>query len=567
MKPMTTLFLLATVSTSLISAAQDTARADAPLSHATVYFGYGAELTHNANVAVSKNTRQIIISRLSTSIDIHSVQIGLPEHTALLSQYFTIYQPPASSPLNPDLKKWQDSIKLYQRQQSQNKNLVQIQQETLDKTNRLIELAMTKASNNNISSAEALKLVAANTEKIEKARLAIFALNEAGEVLKEKITTMQEKINEMQQKPADAPKPYGQLVLQVICGSNGEVPVTLSYFTKNAGFTPLYDVRVNSKNNEIRLLYKAAITQSTGIGWKKTKLTLSTANPAAGGNAPLLTPWYLQQYVQPLYKQLQPAAGNYMYQNTIQSMAANDKELQEEVVTTGYGNAAIKRKNITVATVDPSTLQQFTTLSENQLNTNYDIDLPYDIESNGQVHSVNIKEEKINALLKNYAVPKLDRNTWLLAEITDWQKLDLLPGIANIIMDNTYIGQSMIDPNSTADTLNLSLGKDRRVVVNRSVVKDFTSTKTSGSFTRQTFTYELTVKNNKITDVDLLLKDQFPISRMKDVEVKLEDAGGAILNEDNAVLTWKLALKPGESKKIRYTWWVKYPKEIRIANL
>ena len=67
--------------------------------------------------------------------------------------------------------------------------------------------------------------------------------------------------------------------------------------------------------------------------------------------------------------------------------------------------------------------------------------------------------------------------------------------------------------------------------------------------------------------MDLLLKDQYPISNVKDVEVKLEESGTAMVNDETGVLTWKISLKPGESKKVRFSYSVKYPKEIRIANL
>jgi len=542
--------------------AQDTSRADASLSAATVFFGNGAELTHNAKVMVTANTKQIIISQLSTSIDINSLQINVPENVALLSQRFALFTPVLPVIINPIIKKLQDSIKLLQKEQGRINNLVAIEQATLDKTNILIELAMKEISNKTISSDEAIKLINVNTTKIEKAKTTLYNLGEAYNGLNEKIADLQKGIREAESKPVKPAKSYGQLTLQVICSSTGEIPVSLSYFTNNAGFTPLYDVRVNSKTNDLKLVYKAAITQTTGIDWKQTKLTLSTSNPSWDGIAPLLTPWYLQQYMQQLYGKASGVMIN--SQNSIQ--AFSDKEMAvDEVVVTGYGD--VKKQLRADKTVVPSTIQQYTTLTESQLNTNFEIDLPYNIESDGQVHSVTIKAEKIDARLKNYAVPKMDNDAYLLAEIADWQKLDLLPGVANIIMDNTYIGKSIIDPNSTADTLNLSLGKDKRVAIKRMLVKDFTSAKTSGSITKQVFTYELTVKNNKLTNVDLLLKDQYPISTVKEIEIKLEDGNGAALNEETGVLTWKLELKPGESKKVRFSYTVKYPKEMRIANL
>ena len=67
----------------------------------------------------------------------------------------------------------------------------------------------------------------------------------------------------------------------------------------------MYDIRVNSKTNKVKLVYKASITQTTGIDWAKTKLTLSTGTPNFGVAAPILSPWYLQLYVPELYNSLQ----------------------------------------------------------------------------------------------------------------------------------------------------------------------------------------------------------------------------------------------------------------------
>jgi uncharacterized protein (TIGR02231 family) len=562
------LAILAFLSFSYSTYAQDTVRVDAAISAATVYFGRGAELTHNAKINVGTGTKQIVINQLSTSIDVNSLQINVPENVTLLSQQFSLFTPVIPIVVNPIIKKMGDSIKLLQRDQKRNRNLAEIETETLDKTNKLIEVTMNIDGSKTVSGDEAIKLINANTLKIEKAKTNLYKLSEQYEMLAEMIRDMQTVIYEAQNQPVKQGKTYGQLILQVICANSGEIPVTFSYFTSNAGFTPLYDVRVNSKTNELKLTYKAAITQNTGIDWKQTKLTLSTSNPSWGGVAPNLTPWYLQQYVQPVYGQMKSPVVNNYFQNNIQTFEDVDKRLQEVVVTQGYASAK-KNKDVaySVQTVDASTIQQFTTLSESQLNTNFEIDLPFNIESDGKVHSVTIKEEKIDARLKNYGVPKLDKDAYLLAEIPDWQKLDLLPGMANIIMDNTYIGMSTIDPNSTADTLNLSLGKDKRVAIKRTVVRDYTSTKINGNFIKQLFTYELTVKNNKLTNVDLLLKDQYPISTIKEVEIKLEDGNGALVNEESGILTWKVTLKPGESKKLRFSYTVKYPKEMKIANL
>ncbi len=544
----------------------DTARAIADISQATVYFGYGAELTHQSKVKVNTTTKTIIIDPISTNVDINSLQISCPESVALLSHRYTIFYPVAPVVTkNKEVERLEDSIGLVQKEISRVDNLMAIEQEILTKTGVLIEATLNANGTKTVSSAEVLKLVEYYNAKIEKSKTGIFNYQQNNKQLNKKIEELKKRIAAMNINLSPAPKPYGQLILQVMCKKTGEIPVSLSYYTQNAGWTPVYDIRVNSKTNKVKLVYKASLTQTTGIDWKKTKMTLSTGTPNFGVAAPVLSPWYLQLYVPELYKALQGrAAGVNVNRNTIQSFN-NDKALSEVVVTDA--NGFYKQQKEEEDTIDPSTLQQYTTLNEGQLNTNFEIDLPYDIDSDGQLHSVTIKDEEITCILKNYAVPRADKEAYLMAEVGDWQNLDLLPGDANIIMDDTYIGKSVIDPNTTADTLNLSLGKDKRLAVKRSLVKELSSLKTSGGNNRQYFTYEIIVKNNKLTDVNLLLKDQFPLSTIKEVEVKLEDNGEAMVNEETGVLTWKINLKPGENRKVRFSYSVKYPKDKKIINL
>ncbi len=205
-------------------------------------------------------------------------------------------------------------------------------------------------------------------------------------------------------------------------------------------------------------------------------------------------------------------------------------------------------------------LEDYISVSDNELDVTYDIDLPYDVPTNGKEQIATLKEDKAEALYKYYSVPKLDKDVYLLAEISDWEKLNLLPGEANIIFEGTYIGKTFIDPSSTNDTLNLTLGKDKRVVVKRDKLKDFSSVKVLGTNKLQKITYELTVKNNKKDAISLSLKDQYPISTNKEIEVELLESAEASNNTETAVLGWKLDLAPGESKKVKIGYSVKYPK-------
>jgi uncharacterized protein (TIGR02231 family) len=465
--------------------------------------------------------------------------------------------------INPVTKRIQDSIKMITKAINAINSKIDIEQTVLTRTEKLIESTIATSGNKTSLTAEVLKLIEFNNAKIERNKNLIFNYRNDIEINNEKLQDLQTRLTLLQTEPEEEQteeeiqekrKGYGRIIMQVLCRAAESMDINLSYFTNNAGWQPMYDLRVDSKTNNIKLVYKASVTQNTGIDWKNTKLTLSTGTPNFTTEAPIFNPWYLQLYAPQIYKALKES----VVTNSIQSM---DNRMYQK-----SGNN-LRYDDEKPATVEGNTVEDFVSLKAGLLNTNFEIDLPYDIESNGLPHSIGIKEQIIKSTLKNYAVPKLDAEAYLLAEVTDWENLDLLPGNANIILDETYIGRSFINPNTTLDTLNLSLGKDKRVGVKRTLVKDASKSKSKDNFITQTFTYELVVRNNKLKDLQMILKDQYPLSNVTDIEVKLIDDGGAAINEEVGVLTWKVNLKPGDVKKYRFVYTVKYPKDKKIANL
>lgn len=558
-----TVILLFITSNLFAQQPKNTPTFSSQLTNANVYYGYGAELTHKSKVNVEKGQQEIIISNLSPYLDANTLQIGCPEDVVLLSYRFNIKSDNTLIPPNPLIKKMEDSIKVFQKQINANQQDYYSAEEQLTKTMKIVE-TYTAHPEKTINTTDVIKLVEFYNGKIQFYRNSLYALTIKNNDLRESINDIYTRINELKNKQIPvAAKPIGQMILQIISKEQQNAEIGISYYTQRAGWVPTYDMRVKTIDNSFKLVYKASVSQTTGLDWKQTQLTLSTSNPNLGTNIPILNAWNLLLYVPQVYNKMLQGR-NAAATNSVQSM--------KEVVITGYTKdknddeeyVAEDNNKKPVVTTD---ISNYTSLNESQLFTSYDIDLPYDIPTDGNSYSVTIKEEKINAGFKHYGVPKLDRDAFLLAEVNNWETLDLLPGEANIIMDNTYIGKSFIDPNTTTDTLNISLGRDRRVAVKRTLVKEFSKTKLIGTNKVETFTYEITVKNNKKETVNMLLKDQYPLSQIKEIEVELEDNGKAEVNEELGILNWKVKLEPGEQKKYRFKYVVKYPKDKKIANL
>jgi uncharacterized protein (TIGR02231 family) len=154
-----------------------------------------------------------------------------------------------------------------------------------------------------------------------------------------------------------------------------------------------------------------------------------------------------------------------------------------------------------------------------------------------------------------------------MARATGWEEFSLLPGEANVFFEGTFVGKTFIDPNSIKDTLSISLGRDKRIVVKRDKLKDFSSRKVIGANQRDTRAYEISVRNTKSEAIKIIVEDQIPVSSNNQIEITTQDLGGAKYNKDTGKLVWEFNLQPNETRKVVYKFEIKYPKDRIIAGL
>lgn len=586
-----------TMFTTVIYAAEQPLFVQSELKTVTVYRS-GAELIHSVGSVLKQGNNEVIIEGVSNQLDINSIQVNCPASVTILSVEFSnnyLKNPE----LSPRIQLLTDSLEQVQKQQEKLQVSIATTTELLEvlKANRDI-----KGSQSGLSVAELMRLMDYYKIKSMELQAELASLKEKNKKLALQGNRIRQQISEEELKNT---RTSGRIHLQLSVAVGGKAEFTVSYVTPNAYWTPYYDIRVDNIKSPLKILYKAKIVQTTGFDWKQVKLSLSTSVPGQWGNAPTLRSWFLG-YLNPVRMMEQDLARNriqsldevklqlagkapgiavnalkdekerspiYVVNGAVMSEAefrkinpssiANREVMNESAASSTYGARA--RDGVILITLKDG-LGDYVSITDNELNVSFDIDLPYDVPTNGKEQSATLKEYSIDALYKYYSVPKMDKDAYLLAEVPDWEKLNLLPGDANIIFEGTYVGKSFIDPNSTFDTLNLTLGRDRRVAIKREKLGDFSGVKFLGSNKVQKITYELTVKNNKKDIVKMLLKDQFPLSTNKEIEVELNDNGNALLNPEIGVLTWKVELQPGESKKFRFAYSVRYPKD-KVINI
>lgn len=191
----------------------------------------------------------------------------------------------------------------------------------------------------------------------------------------------------------------------------------------------------------------------------------------------------------------------------------------------------------------------------------FEIDEKYSIPSDGQSYTVGIDEFELKSSYAHYATPKIEKDVFLVANVTGWEDLNLLEGEANVFYEGAFVGITNLNPRQTDDTLAISLGRDKNVVVERTKRKDYRKNQFIGSNRKVYIAWELTVRNNKAQPINLYIDDQIPVSRTKEIEVELDELDEAgKLNEQTGFIHWKLSVAPREQQKHNFAYSVKYPK-------
>ncbi|MEY4288158.1 MAG: hypothetical protein RLZZ30_246 [Bacteroidota bacterium] len=179
-----------------------------------------------------------------------------------------------------------------------------------------------------------------------------------------------------------------------------------------------------------------------------------------------------------------------------------------------------------------------TTITKKDLRVEYAIQSKMSIPSDGMDHRVSIATHELPASYEYHVIPKIDPSVYLSAQVVGWEKLNLLSGESNIYFDGTFMGKSYLDVNSTKDTLSFSFGKDSKVSVERTRVKEKSKIKTIGSRQKFDVTWEIKIKNNGGAMIPLIVKDQYPVSNQEDIKVKQGELVDGKVDEKTGIITW-----------------------------
>ena len=189
------------------------------------------------------------------------------------------------------------------------------------------------------------------------------------------------------------------------------------------------------------------------------------------------------------------------------------------------------------------------------------------IPSDGSEHEATLGTQSIPANFSYYAAPKITPNVYMLAEVPNWRDYELLKGKLRVFLDNTYVGDSYWTPLEIQDTLHFSLGVEKNIGVERTLKATKEKKNLLRTAKKVTRNWQITVKNNKETAVDVVVEDQIPVATNDDAKVTLLESSNAKVDEKEGRLKWTLHLAPGEKKELNINYEVKVKDEFLFDKL
>ena len=326
-------------------------------------------------------------------------------------------------------------------------------------------------------------------------------------------------------------KKTGEIEILYKSKQNRQSSIELSYHVYRCGWSPLYNMRASNIGEPIKFEYNAQVFQNTGVNWNNCNLSIATGNPILGGNKPEIYTWSIGEH-------------------TFSNFKSYDEKIMAEDDYRGLASKLNKSKEVVI--------------TENLTFSSFEIPQTFSLNSGEGKKTVTLLKRKLPADYQYYAVPKKSNGVFLIAQVTEWEKMPLIPGKSHIYFDETFVGKSYINPKIMSDTLDVSLGQDQSILINRTKQEGKCSNNTNILGVTKKRGYEINVKNNRNKAVKIQIIDQIPISKSNKIKVNTKLGEGWSINEETGILEWILEIPSGEKKSTTFEFEIKHPKKLNV---
>jgi uncharacterized protein (TIGR02231 family) len=309
-----------------------------------------------------------------------------------------------------------------------------------------------------------------------------------------------------------------------------QVVLELSYVVTSAWWHSAYDVRLEpaGSGHSLSLSWFGLVTQQTGEDWPECDLRLSTARPSGAVSVPELDPWFLDRLRPappiPAAMPAQTLGGSApMMARSVGFAAADGVAVRESVAAVEPG--------VTAATYRPARA----------------VAVPAD----GTAHRATVAVLRLEAKLDYVTAPVRAAEAHLRATVVNTSEHTLPAGRAAVFHASEFGGSAQLAVWAPGEEVELALGVDDRIRVERELVRRGATKAVLGAARRRDAQHRIRVTNHTPARARVTVLDQVPVSRDEGIVVREQRLDPVPTGRtDLGVLTWLVDLAPGETKEI-----------------
>ncbi|GIJ53340.1 hypothetical protein Vau01_008560 [Virgisporangium aurantiacum] len=502
---------------------------DAPIVSVTVYPDQ-ARITRRGSVDLEPGRQKVFIEPLPLQISADSVRVGGQGHATVLG--VDVVRRSHSRPTDPAVADLTERRRALAADIAELADADAVHQEQLAFLSALgtrASVSFARAlAGGETDAARVAETAAALADRSIALRAERRGIARRREEIADELSALERRIS----APAHPALPDRMAAaVDVEVAEAGTVHLELSYLVGGAGWTSVYDVRVDGQ--QLALTWFGLVTQRTGEDWPEGELLLSTARPSGTASVPELKPWYLDRY--------QPAPPPMPYPVAAAPMAPGGAP--------PASGAAPRARS--VAAPPPPVQEAVATVEHGVSASTYRTTRPVAVPADGTAHRATVAVVDLDAALDYVTAPVRAAEAHLRATVVNRSPHTLLPGPASVFSGGVFVGKAALEMWAPGEEIELALGVDDRIRVERTLVGRRATKATLGSSRRREVEYRVLVTNHTPAPARVTVLDQLPVSRDENIAVRELHLHPAPSDRtEMGVLTWRFEVPPGGAAEV-----------------
>lgn len=333
--------------------------------------------------------------------------------------------------------------------------------------------------------------------------------------------------------PQDTPR--AMLAVAINTEQPAEGQVTVTYTIPEAGWQPVYDLKLARDTGDLQIERGAFIRQATGENWQDIALTLSTSRPSDQTVPGDIWPW-------------------------LRRIADPDAPVPK---TFSRGAAADAVAELAAPQAEAMIVEQAAARFDG-LAVTYDYPGAVSVASDADRVRVALGTLSLQADIVAQAVPLADDRAFLMAGFTNTADELILPTPeARFYLDDRFIGQRFLDMIPAGAEADLSFGAIDGLRLARVIPQRQEGDK--GVFTRSSAldeTVQIEVENVTAQDWPMRVLDRVPYSEQEELRIEWSaepSPSETEVDDKRGVLAWTFDLPAGQTQAITLDYSLEWP--------